>query len=122
MEPLTEPDDLDFAKAIEDSGLAVTGIRNGKEFLCGGVHPIDDVAGEAWLRLSEDCMDHKIGTMRLIHDGLKIIEEVYPFKQLIVSINDCYKVGARMVKRLGFEFVEEKTFEGKNWLIYSKET
>lgn len=120
MEPLAEPDDPDFAQAIEDSGLAVTGVRNGKVVGCGGIHPVDDFLGEAWLRLSKDCLKHKIDTMRWIRDGMKIVEEVYPFKQLNAVIKSCFEIGVRMAERLGFELVEEKMFENEKWLIYSK--
>lgn len=121
MEPLPEPDDPEFAQAIEDSCLAVTGVRDGKIVGCGGIHPVDDFLGEAWLRLSKDCLKHKVDTMRWIRDGMKIVEEVYPFKQLNASIKSCFKVGARMAERLGFELVEEKMHEDEKWLIYSKE-
>ncbi len=120
MEPLIEVNGLEFAKTIEDSGLAVTGVRDGKIIGCGGIHPIDDFFGEAWLRLSKDCLNHKIDTMRWIRDGLKIVEEAYPFKQLNASIRSCFKVNARLVERLGFGLVEEKMYEGEKWLIYSK--
>lgn len=120
MEPLAEPDDLQFAQAIEDSGLAVTGVRDGKIIGCGGVHPVDEFFGEAWLRLSRDCLKHKLDTLRWIRDGLKIVEETYPFKQLNASITSCFQISARMVERLGFTLVEEKTCEGEKWLIYSK--
>lgn len=121
MEPLQEPDDPNFAQAIEDSGLAVTGIRNGKIIGCGGIHPVDDFIGEAWVRLSKDCLKHKIDTMRWIRDGMKIVEEAYPFKQLNAVIKNCFTIGVRMVERLGFELVEEKMFENEKWLIYKKE-
>ncbi len=120
MEPLSEPGDLEFAQAIEDSGLAVTGVRDGKIIGCGGVHPVDDFFGEAWLRLSRDCLKHKLDTLRWIRDGLRIVEEVYPFKQLNALIRSCFQVSGRMVERLGFELVEEKIYEGEKWLIYSK--
>ena len=120
MEPLSEPDGPEFVQAIEDSGLAVTGVRNGKIVGSGGIHPVDDFVGEAWLRLSKDCLKHKVDTMRWIRDGMKIVEEAYPFKQLNASIKSCFKIGARMVERLGFTLVQEKTYEGEKWLIYSK--
>lgn len=120
LEMIAGPVDIELAQAIEDSGLAVTGVRNGEVIGCGGVHPVDDFLGEAWLRLSKDCLKHKIDTMRWIRDGLKIVEEIYPFKQLNASIRSCFKVSARMVERLGFELVEEKTYEDEKWLIYSK--
>ena len=120
MEKLTEQGDPELVQAIEDSGLAVTGVRDGKIIGCGGVHPVDDFHGEGWLRLSKDCLEHKIDTMRWIRDGLKIVEETYPFKQINASIRSCFKISARMVERLGFELTEEKTYEGEKWLIYSK--
>ena len=120
MEPLAEPDDLEFAQAIEDSGLAVTGVRDGKIVGCGGVHPESDFHGEAWLRLSKDCLNHKTDTMRWIRDGMKIVEESYPFKQLNASIRSCFKVSVRMVERLGFTLTQEQTYKNEKWLIYSK--
>ncbi len=120
MESLVEVNDPDFAQAIEDSGLAVTGVRDGKIIGCGGVHPVDDFLGEVWLRLSKDCLKHKIDTLRWIRDGLKIVEEIYPFKQLNASIRSCFEVSIRMVERLGFGLVEEKMCDNEKWLIYSK--
>lgn len=120
MEPLAGPDDAEFAQAIEDSGLAVTGVRDGKVVGCAGIHPIDDFLGEAWLRLSRDCLKHKVDTMRWLRDGLEIVEKDYPFKQINALIKACFGVGIRMVERMGFELVEEKTFENEKWLIYSK--
>ncbi len=120
MEPLAEPDDPEFAQAIEDSGLAVTGVRDGKIVGCGGIHPVDDFHGEAWLRLSKDCLKHKIDTMRWIRDGMKIVEEAYPFKQLNAIVKSCFGVSVRMVERLGFGLVQERTYKGEKWLIYSK--
>ena len=58
--------------------------------------------------------------MRWIQDGMKIIEKEYPFKQINALVKGCFKIGIRMVERLGFELVEEKTFENEKWLIYSK--
>lgn len=120
MEPLSEPDDLTHAKMIEDSGLAVTGVRDGVVIGCGGVHPVNEFHGEAWLRLGKDCLKHKIDTMRWIRDGMKIVEEIYPFKQLSAVIKSCFEVSARMVERLGFTLVEEKMYKNEKWLIYSK--
>lgn len=120
LEPLKEPDETGFAQMIEDSGLAVTGVRGGKIVGCGGVHPVDDFVGEAWLRLSKDCLDHKLDTLRWLRDGLKVVEESYPFKQLNAVVRSCFKVSVRMIERLGFGLVEEKMLEGEQWLIYSK--
>ena len=112
--------DMDLMQNIEDSGLAVTGIREGKIIGCGGVCPINDLHGEIWLSLNKDCLKYKIDTMRWLRDGLKIAEKSYPFKQLNASIQSCFQVGIRMVERLGFVFVKEMIHEEKQWLIYSK--
>lgn len=124
IEPLSKAEikDPELAQAIEDSGLAITGIRDGKIIGSGGVHPVEDNKdqGELWLRLSKDCLKHKIDTMRWIKDGLKIIEETYPFKQLNMTIQGCFKKSLRMVEYLGFSLTEEKMHEGKKWMIYSK--
>lgn len=122
IEPLTstEINDRELAQAMEDSGLAVTGIRNGVVIGCGGVHPVDDFHGELWLRLSKDCMNYKIGTMRWLKAGLGIIEETFPFKQLNASIKECFEVSSRLIEYLGFELTEIKTIDDVKWLIYSK--
>lgn len=108
----------EFAQAIEDSSLAVTGVRNGRIAGCGGVHPINNEQGEMWLRLDRDCLNHKIDTLRWLKCGMKIIEETYPFKQLNATVECCFGEGIRMIEWLGFNLTEEKV-EGK-WLIYSK--
>ncbi len=122
IEPLTNAEiyDSEFAQAIEDSGLAVTGIKDGKVIGCSGVHPIDEVHGEIWLRLSPECMKHKTSTMRWLKAGLKIVEATYPFKQLNATIQECFEVSLRMIEYLGFVSTETEEIDGKQWVTYSK--
>ncbi len=122
IEPLNDGKryDPEFAKAIEDSNLAVTGIRNGEIVGCGGVHPVDDVHGEMWLRLSKTCQQHPFDTLRWLKSGLEIIEKTYPFKQLNASIQCCFKRSVKLIEYLGFVRTREVTHEGTKWLIYSK--
>jgi len=122
IEPLgmNELNDPVLAKAIEDSNLAVTGIRNGEIIGCGGVHPVDDFHGELWLRLSKTCVEHPIDTLNWLKSGLKIIEETYPFKQLNAAIYACYSKGLKLIEYLGFKKVQEVFYKDKQWFIYSK--
>ena len=124
IEPLDEVEkkDPEFAQAIEDSGLAVTGVRNGKIIGSGGVHPVEDnnEQGEVWLRLSADCLKYKIETFRWLKSGLEIIEETYPFKQLNVSIKCCFEQSIKLVEYLGFKRTREVIHEGEKWMVYSK--
>ena len=123
IEPLRQEEikDPEFAQAIEDSGLAVTGIRSGEIIGCGGVHPTDnDTVGELWLRLSSDCLTHKIDTLRWLKEGLEIIEEVYPFEQLNATIQRCFGRSLKMIERMGFKRVREVTIDEKKWFIYTK--
>ncbi|MCK5610271.1 hypothetical protein KAR91_50830 [Candidatus Pacearchaeota archaeon] len=110
----------ELAQAIEDSGLARTGLRDGKIFGCGGVHPIDDFHGEVWLRLSDDCVKHKVSALRWIIEGMRIIEETYPFKQLNAVVKDCYETGIKLVEYLGFQRVQLLDHDGQQWFVYSK--
>jgi len=122
IEPMAQDREFDseLAQAVEDSGLSVTGIRNGEIVGCGGVHPLNDLQGELWLRLSTNCLQHKMDTLRWIKEGLAIIEEIYPFKQLNAVIRCDFKKGIKLVKFLGFHETETKTHEGKKWSIFSK--
>jgi hypothetical protein len=58
-----EPNMTEFSpevlQAMEDSDLAVTGIKGGEIVGCGGVHPNGE-QGDVWLRLSEDCRSYKL--------------------------------------------------------------
>ena len=124
IEPMVaiERYDPEFAQAIEDSGLAVTGIRNGEIVGSGGVHPIenDDFNGEMWLRLSKTCQIYPMDTLRWIKEGMAIIEQVYPFKQLNATIRCCFKKSIKLVEHLGFVLTETKEYEGQQWAVYSK--
>lgn len=124
IEPIgaVEVQDPEFVQAIEDSGLAVTGIRDGEIVGCGGVHPIEDndFHGEMWLRLSKSCQDFPIETMRWIKEGMAIIEETYPFKQLNATVKCCFDKSIKMIEYLGFTLTETRKYEGQGWLIYSK--
>jgi len=123
IEPMAKAEikDMGLAQAIEDSELAVTGVRDGAVVMCGGVHPIENSThGELWLRLSEDCLEHKLDTIRLIRDGLKIIEETYPFEQLNAVVRCCFEKSVKLVEYLGFKKTQEVTHEDEKWFIYSK--
>jgi hypothetical protein len=109
-----------MAQAIEDSGLAVTGIRDGKIWGAGGVHPIDDEQGELWLRLSKDCLKHRLDTLRWLRDGLKVIEETFGFRQLNATIRCGFEQSIKMIRFMGFVQTQTKTQDGQKWMIYSK--
>lgn len=113
VDELKEPE---TAKAIEDSNLAVTGIRNGRVYACGGVHPLGDEQGEIWLRLSKDAIEHPIDTYRWIKSGLKIIEETFGLRQLNAVIKCSYEKSRRLAEHLGF--VSVRTMD--NEILYSK--
>lgn len=120
IEPLssTEINDLELAQAIEDSELAVTGIKDGKVVGCGGIHPIDEYSGEVWLRLSEECVGFKIETIRFIKGGLKIMEETFPFEILKATVKCGFGVSTSMIERFGFKLSEDDTI----WRTYTKRT
>lgn len=91
----------ELIQAIEDSGLAVTITKNGEIVGCGGAHPINNIRGELWLRLSKNC--HGISTLRWIKDCLKIYKDTYPFEQLSATVECCFEKGTRLAEYLGFE-------------------
>jgi len=116
IEPMKTDGLQDIAKEIEDSGLAVSGVRNGKVVGCGGVHPVNDEQGELWLRLSSDCLEHRLDTLRWLISGMKIIEDAFPFKQLDLAVLKCFDASIRLVEYLGFK----KTQIKKDHFVYSK--
>ncbi len=120
IETINEPYDPEFVQAIADSGLAFTGIKGDKIMGCGGVHPVDDVHGEVWIRLSKECMGFRIGTLKLLKKGQKILDETYPFEQLNAAINPCFRFGIRMAEWLGYIETGQRTVDG--YIIYSKRT
>lgn len=113
--------DVELAKAIEKSELAITGIRNGQIVGCGGVHPINGEQGELWLRLSEECLKYRFDTLRWLKSGMKIIEETFPFERLHATMQGCYAKGIKLVEYLGFKKGKRIEFEGQEWFVYSKE-
>jgi hypothetical protein len=110
----------EMAQAIEDSGLSVTGIRDGRVVGCGGVHPITKEQGEIWLRLSDDCKKHKLDTIRWLRDGFKIIEETFRFKQINATIRCEFAQSIKLAKLVGFVQTQTKIIDGKKWDIFSK--
>lgn len=123
IEPIAEVDGItpELAAAVEKSGLSVTGVRDDKIVGCGGVHPTNyDGQGELWLRLSKDCLEHRLDILRWLRDGLRIIEEIYPFKQLNATIRDDFAPSIRLVKFFGFSQTQSIKHNGRRWLIFSK--
>ncbi|MHC4635811.1 MAG: hypothetical protein ACYSYU_11480, partial [Planctomycetota bacterium] len=109
----------DFAQAIEDSNLSVTGIRDGKVIGCGGVHPVGEQC-EIWLRLSKNCCKHKLDTLRWLRDGLKVIEETFGFRQINATIRYNFIQSIKLALFLGFVQTQTRTIDGQKWNIYSK--
>lgn len=109
----------EFVQAIEESGLSVTGIRNGKVVGSGGVHPMNKEQGELWLQLDKDCLNHRFDTLKWLIEGMKIIEQTYPFNQLFVYICN-FVTSAKLVKYLGFKLIRVRTVKNDKWLVFSK--
>jgi RimJ/RimL family protein N-acetyltransferase len=124
IEPLASFEEWDdeFAQAVEDSNLAVTGIKNGEVIGCAGCHPIDEYTGEVWIRLSEECAGFKIEMIRLLKDGLRLMEETYPFETLRATVKCGFNKSTSMIERFGFEFDSEIEEGGSMWRTYTKRT
>ncbi len=122
LEPMDKDEAVDpeLAKAIADSDLAVTGVRDGKVVGCGGVHPVDDIHGELWLRLSQECTKFPFDTLRWLKDGLKIIEEIFPFRQLDAVIKCSFKKSVKLIEFLGFKQTQFITKDNVRYAVYSK--
>ena len=122
IEALTpvEIDDPELARAMEDSGLSVTGVKDGKVVGCGGVHPVNETTGEVWIRLSQECLNFKIVTLRILKEGMKIIDETYPFEVLTATVKCCFDTSVNLIERFGFKRIKEITQNGEQWFIYSK--
>ena len=117
----SEIEDTELAQAIEDSELAVTGVKDGKVIGCGGVHPVEDSdSGELWLRLSPE-YKYKPETVRCVRDGLKIIEETYPFTRLNVSVKCRFKKSIKLLESFGFVLMHEVNFNNEDCAVLTKE-
>lgn len=112
----------EMAQVIEDSGLAITGLRNGRIVGCGGIHPLnkEKEQGELWLRLSKECLKYRLDTLRWLREALEIIEETYPFRQLNAAIRSNYSSRVKLVESLGFHKVQSVIYKGKEWFVFSK--
>lgn len=106
----------ELKQAIEDSGLAATGIKNGKVMGCGGLHPTDMEHAVLWARLSKDCKNHRIESVRFMKAGLEVLESSFSFKQIDAIVKCGFKEGLRLVRFLGFTHTQ--IVDG--WNIYSK--
>lgn len=107
---------LDIAQAIEETGHAATGVRNGKVVCCGGVYPMSDQHGMLWMRLGSDCLRYKIEIIRFICETLKVFEEVFEFKYLESWARSNFKEAVKLIEFLGFR----KTRTENGWNVYSK--
>ncbi len=122
VEALTpvEIDDPELAAAIEDSKLAVTGIRDGRIIGCAGVHPVDETTGEVWIRLSQECLGYKTEILRLLKSGFKIMEETYPFEVLTATVKCCFGASVNLIERFGFTRTGEVTHDNEQWFTYKR--
>lgn len=117
---IAEPEEFDgeLAEAIEKSGLAATGERDGKVIMCGGVHPSEDEHGILWLKLSTDAEKHKIECLRCIKRVVEIFEKTFDFKQYDACVRCGFDKGIRLARLLGLTHIQ--IVDG--WNIYSKKT
>ena len=120
IEPYNGRDELkDLAELIEVSGLAVTGLKDGKVVGCGGVHP-HDKKGELWLRISSECKKFPIETARCLKEAIGIIEKEFGFRQLYAVIQDRFCHGKKLIERCGYKPIQTKTENGIEYIVYSK--
>jgi hypothetical protein len=104
----------EFAQAVEDSRLAVTGVWNNQVVGCGGTHPNGE-QGELWLRLSRWCLDHPVESLRCVIEAVKIIEQTCPFRQLNAVVKNGFCT-ERIIRKLGYTDVQLKD----DYTIYAK--
>lgn len=120
IEPLEGSIKTELVQAIEDSGLAVSGIKDGKVIASAGVHPANSEQGELWLRVSKGCSKYPVEVYRFLKRGLKIIEETYPFRQLYAVVNVNFERGIRLIERFGYKPVEYRTVNKNRYIVYTK--
>lgn len=120
IEPIGKDELAPIAQSIEDSGLAVTSIREGKVIACAGVHPVNDEQGELWLRTSKECLKFPREMARLLISGLKIIEEEFGFRQLYAVVQDRLCKSKRLMEKCGYKQIEHRTEKGIKFIVYSK--
>lgn len=117
IEPVDGKDTIrEMGQMIEDSGLAVTGIKDGKVVGCGGVHPW----GEIWLRISGECRKFPIETARCLKEAVGIIEKTFGFRQLYAVIQDRFCPGKKLIERCGYKPIQYKTENGIKYIVYTK--
>ena len=108
----------ELKQAIEDSGLAATGTRDGKVVCCAGIHPTSMEYGMLWLRMSEDCKRFRIECARFLKESLKVFEASFGFRQLNAIVKCDFKEGLKLVKFLDFRLRHAQVGDGYN--IYTK--
>ncbi len=86
-------------------GTATVGIINGKVIGVGGIYPLWNKTGGAWLFLNREASIHKVSTFKAIVACMKKTIAKYGIERLIVECVDDLPEAKNLLKHLGFKEV-----------------
>ena len=117
-EPLSP---MEIIRVRKNSGVHLTVTHKRRILACGGIIITGDDEGCVWMRLTKELCKNKIELIRMLKEGLKIVEESFGLSKLRACVKDSFPTGQRFAEHFGFHRTDE-TFEsaGTTYRVYRK--
>lgn len=88
---------------MEKKDRAFTLIDNGHLVVSGGIFPVWDGLGEAWLIPSDQVANYKIKMIRTLRQHIDLITEEDGLRRLQATVRDDFDIAKKFIEFLGFK-------------------
>ncbi len=92
-----------WIRRMEREDRAFSLIDNGHLVVSGGIFPIWNGTGEAWLIPSDDIPKYKLQIIKTLKNHIKTITEEDELHRLQATVRDDFDVAKRFIEFLGFK-------------------
>lgn len=110
---------------MEKKDRAFTLMDNGHLVVSGGIFPVWDGMGEAWLIPSDEIPKYKIRMIRILRDHISSITEEDGLRRLQATVRDDFEVAKRFIEFMGFKregLMKNYGPDGTDHIMYARVT
>ena len=118
-----EPQHEKYVYALEDIGMAFTGIYNNKPIASGGVNQLWDGVAEGWVLASKEIFEHPITFARTMKLRTDYLAKNNNIKRIQTAVKADCKLAIRFCEWLGFNqkgLMKKYGPDGADYFRYAK--
>jgi len=108
---------------MEKKDRAFTLIDNGHLVVAGGIFPVWDGLGEAWMIPSDQIPKYKIKMIKTLRNHIDLITEEDGLRRLQATVRDDFDIAKKFIEFLGFKregLLKNYGPDGTDHIMYSR--